>query len=872
MTIVPAVPAGLATESGPDLRVPRIPGGTLRRERVTALLEHAAGYRVTAVTGPPGSGKTIACAAWARAAAPSRRVAWLTLEDRKLEPDRFWARVTAAGGTSSGLIPRHRTEPDGLPAGVLGSLRALSGSMALVLDNVHELAGSSILPGLDYVIQHAPAGLRFVLCGRFIPGLRLAKLRVTGELAEIGAADLACAPGEAEAYLTGLGLRVNAAERAELLRVTEGWMAGLRLAALAAPCMSGFASLGSEPAVADYLRDELLSRQPEQVRDFLLRTSVTDRLNGELADCLTAGPGGAGILDRLYRENLLTDRVPGSSGWYRYHPVWRDMLLTELRRELPRDLPVVLGRAARWHAEQAETIPAVRYAVRAEDWAYATQAVAEAGLAPVLLGGAAELEPLLRTFPPLLRTGDPVITAALAAARLCLGDADSSAMYAQAAQQALGSAPPGIRRLVGLWLAALRVMRPDAPAGAVTECQALVLASQAGQAAGSLPEHRALGVLWLALGTAMLRGWQIGAARSALGHARQQLEAAGLAALLPHAQGWQALAEAFCGDLNTADKLVAASAATGVGCLASAQIALERDDLVLAAELLSAGDAGAADADATGGSLPGEPDVGLLRLVIQARVALAAGDVTYARGLLATARDGADLMPAVLGVLEAEVALAGGDIGRAAAALASLPESADGQELLRARLALAEGNHDSALMLATQCLEAGAGLQEAGGLTPRERITALLVVAASSRRLGAASGDVAELIEQALLAGQPHGAYRPYLDGGPAVRSVVATAVPPTSPAAAFAGRIMERFACQLPDAPGGRGEGGQALSESELAVLRLLPTYLTNQEIAASLFLSVNTVKTHLRSVYHKLGVTSRREAIAHGRRRQLL
>jgi LuxR family transcriptional regulator, maltose regulon positive regulatory protein len=845
----------------------------LRRERVAALLEHAVSHRVTAVTGPAGSGKTIACATWARAAAASHRVAWLTLEDRELEPARFWARVSAAGGSSSGLIPRHRTEPDSLPAGALGSLRALPGPLVLVLDNVHELAESSILPGLDYLIQRAPAGLRFVLCGRFVPGLRLAKLRVTGELAEIGPADLACSPGEAEAYLARLGLRVDATQRAELLRVTEGWMAGLRLAALAAPGMTGFASLGSEPAVADYLRDELLSRQPEQVRDFLLRTSVTDRLNGELADCLTAGPGGARTLDRLYRESLLTERIPGSSGWYRYHPVWRDMLLTELRRERPRDLPVVLGRAARWHAEHAETIAAVRYAVRAEDWAYATRALAEAGLAPLLLGGAAELESLLRMFPPLLRTGDPVITAALAAARLCLGDADSSAMNAEAARLALDSAPAGIRPLVELWLAALRVMRPDPPAEAFAECQALALGSQAGPAAGSVPEHRAFGVLWLALGTAMLDSWQIGAARSALGHARQQLEAAGLAELLPRARGWQALAEAFCGDLDTADKLIAPPATTGATRLASAQIALERDDLVLAAELLSddAGDAGSGAAD---WPLPGEPDAALLRLAIQARVALAAGDVTRARGLLTTARDGAGLVPAVLGILDADIALAEGDVRRAAAVLASLPQAVDGRELLHARLALAGGDHDSALRLATQCLEAGAcHVPAAGaGLTPRERITALLVVAASSRRLGAASGDIAELIEQALLAGQPHGSYRPFLDGGPAVRSVIATAVPPTGPAAAFAGRIMERFACQLPGTAAGRGDGGQALSESELAVLRLLPTYLTNQEIAASLFLSVNTVKTHLRSVYHKLGVTSRREAIAHGRRRQLL
>jgi len=859
VTKVPGAPRGLVTDSGPDLQVPRIPAGMLRRDRVTDLFERAVTRRVTAVTGPPGSGKTIAAATWARTAAPSRRVAWLTLDD-KLEPARFWARLTAAvgtvpgvaAGTVPGVIPRHRPEPDGLPAGMLSLLRALPGSMALVLDNVHELAGSAVLPGLDYVIQHAPAGVRFVLCGRFIPGLRLAKLRVTGELAEIGAADLACASGEAEAYLASLALTVTDAERAELMRVTEGWMTGLRLAALASPGMAGFASLGSEPAVTDYLRDELLSRQPAPARAFLLRTSVAARLNGELADCLTEEPGGAAILDRLYRESLLTDRVPGSGGWYRYHPVWRDMLLTELRRELPQELPVVLGRAARWHARHGETLAALRYAAQAEDWAYATQVLAEAGLAPVLVGGAAELESVLSTFPPELRTSDPVITAALAAARLCLADADSCAMYAERAQRSLAGTPSGTRRLVELWLATIRVMRPDSHDESVAECQELALAAQA---AGSLAEQRALGVLWLALGTAMLRGWQLGAARSALGHARQQVEAAGLTALLVRAQSWQALAEALCGDLETAGKL--AGEATAMACLASAQVALERDDLVTAAELLS---------DAEDTSLPGEPDLRLLRLMIQAHVALAAGDVTRAQGLVTMAREGTDPVPAMLEILDAEVALAAGDTSQVAAALAAVPGSADGRELLRARLALAQGDYENAFRVAAQYLDDG------GLITPRGRITALLVIAVSRRRLGAASSEVAELLEQSLLAGQPHGAYRPYLDGGTAVRSVMATAVPPTSPAAAFAGRIIERFACQLPGGAGAREESGQALSESELAVLRLLPTYLTNQEIAASLFLSVNTVKTHLRSVYHKLGVTSRREAIAHSRRQQLL
>ena len=242
---------------------------------------------------------------------------------------------------------------------------------------------SGVLPGLGYLIHHAPPTLRIILCGRRVPGLHLARMRVAGDLAEVDAADLACTPEEADAYFAKLGLAADPAERDDLLRRTQGWMAGLRLAALRAN-RDGTVNVGGisgDPLLADYMRDEVLDRQPAQIQLFLRRTSVAERLTGEYADWLTREPGGARILDQLDRENSFVAR--DESGQYRYHPCLREVLLAELRRT-PEEVPVLFGRAARWHAARGDVVEAMRCAAEAGDWDQASLALAEAGIAGVL--------------------------------------------------------------------------------------------------------------------------------------------------------------------------------------------------------------------------------------------------------------------------------------------------------------------------------------------------------------------------------------------------------------------------------------------------------------------------------------------------------
>jgi LuxR family transcriptional regulator, maltose regulon positive regulatory protein len=897
---------------GDKLRAPRPGVAVLRRGRLIELIEQAAAYRVTVVSGPAGAGKTVACGSWAAATPGARRVAWLTLDAADRDPARFWtyirAALTRAGGVPADFARALQDVPaEGLPLRVVEAAQLLTEPLTLVLDDVHELADGPVLAGLDLLLRHVPPTLRLILSGRCPPRLALARLRVSGDLADVTTSDLACTTEEADAYFAMLGLDVDAGARDELLRRTEGWMAGLRLAAMSVRSRMPDAGritdiAGDEPLVTDYLWDEVLGRQPPETRLFMLRTSVTEHMSGDLADALTGEPGGARTLERLSRENSFVEPLGAGAGGYRYHPLLRDVLAAERNREIPHEVPILLRRAARWHAAHDQAIDALRSAARAGDWDYAAHMLAEAGTAALVRSGAATLEQVLALFPAERRADDAAVAAALAAAGLWSGDPDGAAHHLDAAARALGRCAPAARRIIEPWLAALRVMQAASRAAADPGllAQGWALAEQAQATAGTQPEHRTLGLLWFALGTARLRRWEIHEARYALNHACRQLTAGGLGELYARARGWQALAEARYGDLTAADKALAEPGPGGPGgpgdpggppgpigaggpggqardpaasclaALASAQVSLARDDLAGVRKMLEDADEYAASRH----QLPGEPEFGVVAGLIRARAALADGDATGARGLVLRLRDtsasGDPELDWMLTLLDCEIALRTGDAGRARVTL--VPDE-DGPYhgradsiLVRGRLLLSEGDFKGALEATGPVLDG-----TADGMTLQVKLAALLAAAVANRRLGL-TGTASELLEQALALAEPDDACRVFLDGGQPVRSAITVLVPPTSHSAGFAGRILERFDTQLPRAEPAPEQAEVLLTDSELAVLRFLPSHLTNQEIAEALFLSINTVKTHLRSAYRKLGVTSRRAAIARARRLDLL
>jgi len=865
-------------------RAPEVGPDVIHRERLTGLIERATERPVTVITAPPGAGKTVACAGWAVARARSRRIAWLSLDEGDRDPARFWSCVTAAlaaGGTAVGapLVPRSREARDDLPSDLVVAVRKLSNSVVLVIDDVHVLADSEVMPGLALLIHQAPAALRLILCGRSAPGLHLAKMRLGGYLSEVQAPDLACTAQEAEAYLDALGLTATSAKRDSLLRATEGWMAGARLAALIAARDGdvNVDAIAADPIVADYMRDEVLDRQPPAVRQFLRRTSITDRLTPGFADLLTGESGGARILDTLNRQNSFVCR--DRHGKYRYHPFLRQVLLGELRREMPADVPVLFTRASRWAAGQGDVIEAVRCVAEAGEWDAVSRVVTEAGLAGALPARAGEFEAVLGRL-PAERRAEPAVATALALVRLCRGDPDSAVAYLDLAALALGDNATD-RLVIELWLAMLRLIRlPDA--GAIASCRSL--AEQARASAGRQSEHQALGLLWLALGTVLVSRWEVAAAVGALTAADHQLTAAGTSALATRARGWLALAAALGGDLATAAALsgrlrdAAEPAAACLATIAGAHVAIERDDLLLAQHLLDGTETAAIC------PLPGEPDIAVLLAAVRARAALVEGDPERAADLARVAREKHEEAGAVLSVLDFDIALRAGELKLAAAALGP-PADGDGdgsargerpdRTVARARLLLADGDPGAALGMALTVARLDPR-PDGGGSRPtlRNRVTALLTAAVAARRTGR-DDMAAKLLEEALTSAEPQDLYRPFLDSGGAVHSAIALLISPSSPAAGFAARVHERFVCQPSSRAAGTAAAGHevpALTTSELAVLRLLRSYMSNQDIADTLFLSVNTVKTHLRSVYYKLGVSSRREAVERGVRLQIL
>jgi LuxR family maltose regulon positive regulatory protein len=910
------------------LRIPWPGMAVLPRSRVGALIEAAASRRVTLVTGPPGAGKTIAAAQWAASRPASRRPGWVALDAGDTRPERFWRYVTAAlsraGGMTSARIgpPPAGIAAADIPQWIAAAIPSDAEAVVLILDDVQALAGSEAMTGLNELIRHEPAGLRLLLAGRSAPGLALARLRLAGDLADIGTAELACTSDEIAAYFSMLGTPLSPAERDQVLQRTEGWLAGLRLTALGADPAGSASPVGM---AGDYLEDELLGQLPSQVRTFMLRTCLTATVPADLARELSGEASAAGLLEQLSRESGLVQQVAPEPAEYRYHPMLRDVLAADLRREMPDEVPVLQGRVARWHAGRGETLAAVQAAAAVGDWEFGVQLLREAGPAVLLSPAGPGLEAALTAAPPdRLAADEMVIAVALAAARLWQGDADGALPYLETAESMLArladpeadpEADPG--GPAELWISALRVLHKATVTAARPGWldHEWALASRAHADPRGAPAHRALGALWLALGFAALREFDAQLARAALLHAGSQLSAGGLLALRERARSWEAVACALYGDLTAATR-IAASVADGphgsdgelapVLALAGAAVSLARDEPDAAGVLLDE-----ADLESMVARPAGEPSIAVLSGLLRARLAIAEGNLTGARGLVrwlsdaaassvqpvtagsgtgvaatgTAATDATRICPygaaAVIGVLDAEISLAAGERERAKATLADLgatglaaqpqpdataasqptrPEAID----LQARLLIAESDDKGALERIAPLLA-----EPAGACSVIDRITALLTAAVAHRRLSQAS-EAGELLLQALALAEPEDACGPFIAAGPPVRSALTVLVTPSSRCAGFAGHILDRFDGRLPRPAG--TQPAALLTDSELAVVRFLPSHMTNQEIAEALFLSINTIKTHLSSVYRKLGVANRRQAIAQARRLELL
>ncbi|MEV6859963.1 LuxR C-terminal-related transcriptional regulator [Streptosporangium subroseum] len=899
------------------LAPPRLHVAVLPRSRVREKIDHAVEHRATLISAPAGSGKTTACASWSMTCGRAHDVAWLTVDPADNQPHRFWSHLAAALGQVQPSLRAptpDRAPPMDLVDEIVEAVSGRDRPIVLVMDDIHELDQPEVLNGLDLLLRHAPPQLRLILSGRHRPDLQLARLRVSGDLAEIGAGDLAWTESEAAEYFRTADLPIGTDQVAELVARTGGWSTGLRLACLwlKEQCETdrqGRGFTGSTRIVGDYFRDEVLSRQKPEVRRFLLRTSVASPLSADLAGTLTGTADAARILDRLSRENCFVEAPDAGRPGYGFHPLFREFLRAELGRESPDDVPRLLGEAARRHRSNGRPLDALRAAVAGEDWEHAVEILAEDDVRVLLGAEDGELSAILTRLPPELASATPMVALAHAWTRLVAGDPDAAAPYIESAGRAAGTVEPRIDRII----AALNLVRAWMSGDCTPE--SLSTARRALHRTGSVPprapaERRATGCLLLALGLAHSWNVEFVSAGTALRRAVKDLEAGDFPALTCFATACAALIDAIQGDLTGAEEtagalqsdLARAKETAGplhgptpspdgplqphtIAGLALAWVHMERDEPADVHRLLDRIEPWPRRRP------PEDGPVSAFATLIRARALVAGGDVAAARSCLAelhrrcrlssrliqavalldiawlpaadlpsllpdldpTAPALTDSEPAALTPATAEAVVP----EPAAEGAGSPPPASDAVAM--GRLHLIRNDPGRALVAVQDCLRGTAGETRL-----LDRIAALLVAAAAHRRLGATS-PAAELLDQALELAEPHRARRVFLDGGRSVRSLLTILVPPNGPRVPFGNEILRRFER---GAVNPNSDEGPALTQCELAVLRFLPSHMTNKEIAEDLFLSVNTVKTHLRSVYRKLGVTTRREAISQATR----
>jgi LuxR family transcriptional regulator, maltose regulon positive regulatory protein len=882
------------------------------RPRLLDLLEGGARRPLTLLAAPPGSGKTVLLALWVASGRAPGPVAWVTVDPGDDDPTRFWAHVLAAlresgaaspDGPLAGLDPPPKEGVERFLALLINRLAELPTPVVLVLDDLHEAAGPGVPAGLRFLLRHGPPQLRLVVATRADPPLSLHRLRVAGRLGEIRAAELAFTPVEAGELLAGLGVDLPDGELEALWKRTEGWVAGLRLAALSLdghPDPGRFVAefAGDDRAVAGYLVEEVLARQEPAVQAFLLRTCVADRLCGGLADALTGRDDGDRLLARLERDHAFTVGLGPGRSWYRYHPLFAELLRAELRHGRPDEVPELHLRAASWHAANGMVPEAVHHALAGGDLDGAARLLATHWFAMLVDGKQATLRELLGRLPVERVRTDPELSAVAAVVRLALGELAQADAWP--GPEGTAAPPPGRRRpraeAARSLAVLLRARLHGDVDGALSAGRELLAPPGDGwdQVAGEV-DRRAM-VLCL-LGAAALWGARLDDAAVHLQEGRELAECGGREHLALGASSHLAMLEAVRGRLGRAAELgrAAAEAARRHGWagpqLACAEVALalvayQRDDL--------AGAFDAAERATRAASGAGDRPVALAAALVQAWLAASGGPQDAVRGLaqLRAALGEAGgwppprLLAAAVRPAEARLLLAAGDQAAAAALvagggrrMAAVPPGAAGrtaaEALLLARLQLVRGDPVAAAATVAPLL---GGLVPGGW--PATPVEAWLRAAVAHRRL-AEHGAAARSLERALDLAASEGYRRAFVEGGPPVRALLADHLHRDTMHGALAKELLEGLLTQptRPTAPPGAAGADLALpapvetlSEREQVVLRYLPSMLSAGEIAAELFVSVNTVKTHIKSIYRKLDANRRWDAVRRARQLHLL
>lgn len=838
------------------------------------------------VTGPPGAGKTLAVAVWALSERTPGPVAWISLDEGDDRPDVFWPLLRTAlrrAGVTSVALDVMAAAPgaDDRPAvaELAGDLAGRAAPVVVVIDDVQTIRGSStMVPDLEYLVRHASTGLRLVLVSRRDPPLALQRYRLTGALSEIRTIDLAFGERETRALLDRRGVSVSAESVRKLRDRTEGWAAGISLAAMsmaAHPDPDSFVAelSGDDHAIASYLIEEVLRTLSADARRLLLATSVVARVNAELATDLAGAEAGR-LFPEVVRQIAFVQ--PLDHGWYRYHHLFAETMQLILRHENPGAAAELHRRAAAWFDREGLLTDAIRHATLARDWQYACWLVAARMAVGQVLGLGAEA-PLARFFRAMpqevVSTGtepEPAIVAAAEA--LARGDDQGCGIALKHAEDALAELPDDHAAAARLAAGVIRVARPyphDPDTVQRVAGEAARLLDRSAAVWERRPELRAL--LLMACGLADLWAGRLTDAAARYGAALVCATAAGGDLQRRSCLGLLALVEALLGRFGRAGELVARAARLPE--LSSEPAGRRVPAAHLASGWVHLVNCRLADArrelDRARRALDEAPDACLstLHSLLTGQAAIAEGRLDRALASLAIAREsaaGATWLKDRALVVTAEALVAGDDAVAAQAVVERAGGAADAS-LALARAQLRGGDSAAARVTLRATLADSAAASDV-------RIEAWLTDAhiaygSGDRSRGRRSLDRALRIGDREHVSLPFALSRswllPILRRDPDLQRRYQRLLEPM--------RVTAGRPVGVPQ-PGAESPGVDRLSPRELDVLRHLSAMMTTEEIATATHLSPNTVKTHLKSIYRKLAVTRRGEAVRRARQLELL
>lgn len=893
------------------LRAPTRRRGVIGRPRLVEKIERGIEAKLTLVSAPPGFGKTSLLAEWRAAMPEGMPAGWLSLDAADNSSVTFWTYVIAAfdavapgtGARALSLLSEQTLEPALIS--LLNDLETITTDTVLVLDDFHAIEAHEIHDGTAFLFDHLPAKVHLVLATRADPPLPLARMRARGELAEIRAGDLRFSRAEVTAYFNNaMGLALDDRDLAALAERTEGWIAALQLAGLSmqgrddvSGFIAGFA--GDDRYVIDYLVEEVLQRQPDAIRQFLLATSILGRMSGSVCDAVTGQDGGKATLRGLERANLLIVPLDDRREWYRYHHLFADVLRARLTDEQPGWAAELHGRASRWYAEHDELLDATRHAFAAGDLEWAADILERAIPEMRRARQEAAIQHWLEALPDELVKRRPVLGVHRAGVLLANGDLDGAEALLRGAEQWLAASEDaldqrkagssevvvrdeeGLRRLVpqiAMYRAALALAVGDIE-GVIAHAQrALAVVRdhddfERGGAAGflALASWRG-GELEMAH-----RYWTT--AKASLRKAGHVVDAIGCArplALIRIAQGRlrEAMATYERGLELATDKRAPALRGAADMHVGMSELFIEWNDVDRAEQhLVASQDLGEHAA------LAQNP---YRWCAAMSHLRLTQGDVDGALALLDEAERlyVSEYYPDIRAIAALRVRIWASH-GRLADAFDWTRERGlsveDDMSYLRefehitlARILMARtlnGDTGDSFGAAAGLLQRLLTAAEAGGRTGSV-IEILALRALSLHGLGDVPSALVPLA-RALALAEPEGYVRIFVDEGARMAALLDAAAK-NGVAVEYVHRLLA--AHRRASSTSVQAALAEPLSRRELDVLRLLATELDGPGIANELFVGVSTIRSHTKSIYAKLGVNNRRAAVRRGEELGLL